>query len=59
LSDAARLYQALKLAGGSAELDVYEGMPHVFQAYMTGTPEQRAAYAEAKRWWSSHLKPAT
>jgi monoterpene epsilon-lactone hydrolase len=59
LSDAVRLYQALKLAGGSAELDVYEGMSHVFQAYMTGTPEQRAAYAEAKRWWSSHLKPAT
>jgi monoterpene epsilon-lactone hydrolase len=59
LSDAVRLYQALKVAGDTAELDVYEGMSHVFQAYMTGTPEQRAAYAEAKRWWSSHLKPAT
>ncbi|HEY0747004.1 MAG TPA: alpha/beta hydrolase [Steroidobacteraceae bacterium] len=58
LSDAVRLYQALKLAGGTTELDVYEGMPHVFQAYMTGTPEQRAAFAEAKRWWSAHLKPA-
>jgi hypothetical protein len=30
-------------------------MAHVFQSYMTGTPEQRAAYAEAKRWWSNHL----
>jgi acetyl esterase/lipase len=58
LSDAVRLYQALKTAGGIAELDVYEGMPHVFQAYMTGTPEQRAAYAEAKRWWTSHLVSA-
>jgi monoterpene epsilon-lactone hydrolase len=57
LSDAVRLYQALKAAGGVAELDVYEGMSHVFQAYMTGTPEQRAAYAEAKHWWSSHLVP--
>jgi monoterpene epsilon-lactone hydrolase len=58
LSDAVRLYQALKTAGGVAELDVYEGMAHVFQAYMTGTPEQKAAYAESKRWWSSHLVPA-
>jgi monoterpene epsilon-lactone hydrolase len=58
LSDAVRLYQALKTAGGIAELDVYEGMPHVFQAYMTGTPEQHAAYAEATHWWSSHLVPA-
>jgi len=57
LSDAVRLYQALKTAGRVAELDVYEGMSHVFQAYMTGTPEQQAAYAEAKRWWSSHLVP--
>ena len=58
LSDAVRLYQALKTAAGVAELDVYEGMSHVFQAYMTGTPEQRAAYAEAQRWWSANLKPA-
>jgi epsilon-lactone hydrolase len=58
LSDAVRLYQALKTAGGVAELDVYEGMSHVFQAYMTGTPEQRAAYAEAQRWWSANLQPA-
>ena len=55
LSDAVRLYQAVKTSGGVAELDVYEGMAHVFQSYMTGTPEQRAAYAESKRWWSDHL----
>jgi monoterpene epsilon-lactone hydrolase len=55
LSDAVRLYQAVKTSGGVAELDVYEGMAHVFQSYMTGTPEQRAAYAESKRWWSNHL----
>jgi epsilon-lactone hydrolase len=55
LSDAVRLYQALKTSGDVAELDVYEGMTHVFQAYMTATPEQRAAYAEAQRWWSAHL----
>jgi len=59
LSDAVRLYQALKTAGGAAELDVYEGMTHVFQAYMTGTPEQHAAYAESNRWWTAHLVATT
>ncbi len=55
LSDAVRLYQAIKTAGGTAQLDVYEGMAHVFQAYMNGTPEQKAAYSEARKFWSAHL----
>jgi len=58
LSDSVRLYQAIKTSGGAAELDLYEGMAHVFQAYMTGTPEQKAAFAEVKRFWSKHLVPA-
>lgn len=58
LSDSVRLYQAIKTAGGEAELDVYEGMPHVFQSYLTGTPEQKAAYAEIRRFWQNHLVPA-
>ncbi len=57
LSDSVRLYQAVKNAGGVAELDVYEGMAHVFQAYMVNTPEQKAALAEVGRFWSHHLKP--
>jgi monoterpene epsilon-lactone hydrolase len=57
LSDSVRLYQAIKLAGGSAELDVYEGMSHVFQSYMMDTPEQKAAYAEARRFLSRNLVP--
>ena len=55
LSDSIRLYQAIKVAGGEAELDVYEGMPHVFQGYMQGTPEQKEAFAEIQRFWRSHL----
>ena len=55
LSDSVRFYRAVKTAGGEAELDVYEGMTHVFQAYMQNTPEQKAAYAEIKRFWSRHL----
>lgn len=58
LSDSVRLYQAIKTAGGEAELDVYEGMTHVFQSYMAGTPEQKAAYAEIRRFWLRHLIPA-
>ena len=58
LSDSVRLYQAIKIAGGEAELDVYEGMTHVFQSYMAGTPEQKAAYAEIRRFWLRHLVPA-
>lgn len=57
LSDSVRLYQAIKTAGGEAELDIYEGMPHVFQFYMTDTPEQKAAFAEIRRFWIKHLTP--
>ncbi len=57
LSDFVRLYQAIKTSGGDAELDLYEGMSHVFQAYMVNTPEQKAAFAEIKRFWSQHLVP--
>ncbi len=56
LSDSVRFYQMLKSHGHEAELDVYEGMAHGFQAYMTGTPEQKAAFAEVQRFWSNHLK---
>jgi epsilon-lactone hydrolase len=55
LSDFVRLYQAIKTAGGTAELDIYEGMAHSFQAYMTNAPEQKAALAEAGKFWDAHL----
>jgi monoterpene epsilon-lactone hydrolase len=58
LSDSVRFYQAIKMAGGEAELDVYEGMTHVFQSYMQGTPEQKEAFAEIRRFWRSHLTAA-
>ncbi len=56
LSDSVRLYQAIKIAGGDAELDVYEGMTHVFQSYMIGTPERKEAFAEIGRFWTKHLQ---
>ena len=58
LSDSVRMYQAVKTAGGETVLDVYEGMPHVFQGYMTDTPEQKEAFAEQRRFWDAHLVAA-
>jgi acetyl esterase/lipase len=58
LSDSVRLYQAIKMGGREAELEVYEGMPHAFVGYMTGTPEQKEAFAEIGRFWKAHLVTA-
>jgi monoterpene epsilon-lactone hydrolase len=57
LSDSVRMYQELKAAGIDTVLDIYEGMPHGFQGYLMGTPEQTAAYAEMRKFWLDHLVP--
>jgi monoterpene epsilon-lactone hydrolase len=33
------MYQALGQAGVPVKLDIYEGMPHVFQSFLVDTPE--------------------
>lgn len=55
LSDAVREYQAIDAAGGDVTLDVYEGMPHVFQNVLHGTLEAQRAYAKAAAFWARHL----
>jgi epsilon-lactone hydrolase len=45
LSDAVRLYQALDAVGCDVKLDIYEGMPHVHQAWPTGTEAPEAVLA--------------
>ena len=55
LSNAARLYRALDLAGIPVVLDVYEGMPHVFQGIMPDSPESRTAFHKAKRFLDQYL----
>jgi acetyl esterase/lipase len=57
LSDSVRLHRALRAAGIEATLDLYEGMPHVFQGYMRDTPEQKASFEEQRRFWARHLTP--
>ncbi len=55
MSDFIREYQAIRMGGGEAVLDLYEGMPHVFQAYLWATPEGKQAYKAASAFFLSHL----
>ncbi len=55
LSDFVRIYQAIKTAGGTAELDLYEGMPHGFSAIFASAPEGKAALREEVTFWQTYL----
>lgn len=55
LSDSVRLHRALRDAGQSSRLEVYEGMPHVFQTFLSEAPEGKAAWNEIAAFWSEHL----
>lgn len=57
LSDAVRLNRAIKDAGGRSELDLFEGMPHAFQALLVGSPEGTSAFNAAAAFWRSTLTP--
>jgi epsilon-lactone hydrolase len=56
LSGFVREYQAIRGGGHEAVLDLYEGMPHVFQASIPNTPESRTAVARAAAFLSEHLQ---
>lgn len=58
LSNFVRQYRAIDSAGGVAVLDLYEGMPHVFQLFMPEAPEARTAFAKASAFWREHLTPS-
>jgi acetyl esterase/lipase len=55
LSDSVRLHRKLAAAGQRSRLEVYEGMPHVFQPLLAATPEGLVAWAEIAAFWSEHL----
>lgn len=55
LSDSVRFYQALDQAGIPVKLDVYEGMPHVFQGYLAGTPESKIAISKMNDFLREYL----
>jgi acetyl esterase/lipase len=59
LSDSVRLHRALRQAGISSRLEIYEGMPHVFQMSMSDVPEGCEAWKEVGDFWASELNRPT
>jgi acetyl esterase/lipase len=55
LSNFVRQYQALDAAGQTVKLDLYEGMPHVFQGQLPDAPESRLAMTKMKKFLLQHL----
>ena len=55
LSDFVRQYRAIDSAGGTAVLDIYEGMPHVFQAFIFDSPESQQAMRKMKKFLATYL----
>ena len=53
LSTGVRLFQKLEAQGQVATLDVYEGMPHIFQQY--GIPESEIAISKSAVFIKKHL----
>jgi acetyl esterase/lipase len=58
LSHFVRLYRAIDGAGGLAVLDLYDGMPHVFQMRpeMADAPETRTALRKMAAFLRKHLR---
>ncbi len=56
LSNFVRLYQALDSAGQAVKLDIYEGMPHVFQIKAPGSPESVAALKKMDAFLTKYLE---
>jgi acetyl esterase/lipase len=56
LSNFVRQYQAIRGGGHNAVLDLYEGMPHVFQSVVAEAPESRVAIARAAMFFDEHLQ---
>ncbi|MGY2737045.1 alpha/beta hydrolase fold domain-containing protein [Sphingomonas sp. UYP23] len=56
LSNFVREYQAIRGGGHEAILDLYEGMPHVFQGSVPNSPESRTAIARAAAFFGAHLR---
>ena len=55
LSNFIRHYQALDTAGQIVKLDIYEGMIHVFQVALAGTPESKTALGKVDTFLKQHL----
>jgi len=56
LSGFVRFYQALDTAGQTVKLDIYEGMPHVFQVKAPESPESVTALKKMDAFLTQYLK---
>ena len=56
ISPIIRHYQAIRAGGQHAELDLYEGMPHVWQVLTPHAPETSSSVERAAAFLSEHLK---
>jgi len=56
LSNFVRLYQALDTAGQTVTLDLYEGMPHVFQVKLPKSPESVLALKKMDSFLKKNLE---
>lgn len=59
LSDAVRQYQAIRDGGHDAILDVYEGLPHVFQYFIGDAPENLVSRRRIVDFFRAHLRPGS
>jgi acetyl esterase/lipase len=50
-----RQYQTLDAAGQTVKLDLYEGMPHVFQGQLPAAPESKLALKKMRAFLRLHL----
>jgi acetyl esterase/lipase len=55
VSDFVRLYQGLDQANVPVKLDIYEGMPHVFQYILIDTPESDISLSKMKDFLRAYL----
>jgi acetyl esterase/lipase len=55
LSNFVRLYQAIDTSGQTVKLDLYEGMPHVFQVKLPESPESVTALKKMNTFLLKHL----
>lgn len=55
LSNAVRMHRRLRAAGVSADLHVFEAMPH--GGFMVPTPEEAELHGEARRFVETHCPP--
>ncbi|WP_109618056.1 alpha/beta hydrolase fold domain-containing protein [Sediminitomix flava] len=55
LSNFIRLYQAIDMAGQNVTLDIYEGMPHVFQIKSTESTETKVAVEKMAKYIQKYI----